>query len=238
MSVQPLPSQSAVRLLLIEDDPNVTRMVRDGLESDGYSLEDVSSIEAARRRLNANAYDALLLDLSLPDGDGLELAASIRAAGDDTPIIMLTARSTVAQRIDGFASGADDYLCKPFAVEELAARLQAVVRRSGARSARTLQYADLQLDLLSRTVRRDDLEATLSARETDLLVYFINHADEIIPRQRLLEEVWGASAENDSNVLNVYVNYLRNKIERGRYSRLIHTVRGVGFLLSTHPPAD
>ena len=238
MLTGPQRATTMTSLLLIEDDPNVSRLVRDGLAPDQYQIDHAASVADGSARLRRSGYDVIVLDLNLPDGDGLELARSLRSEGNNTPIIMLTARSAVGQRIDGFASGADDYLCKPFSVDELAARVQAVVRRAGARADRTLRYADLELNLIDRTVRRKDLEATLSAREMDLLIYLINHADDVIPRQQMLEEVWGASAENDSNVLNVYVNYLRNKIERGRHDRLIHTVRGVGFLLSTRPPQD
>ena len=238
MLTEPPRVVTMTSLLLIEDDPNVSRLVRDGLSPDQYRIDHAATIADGSARLQCSVYDIVVLDLNLPDGDGLDLAKAMRSAGNNTPIIMLTARSDVDQRLDGFTCGADDYLCKPFSVDELAARIQAVARRASASADRTLRYADLELNLIDRTVRRRDLEATLSAREMDLLIYLINHAEEVIPRQAMLEEVWGASAENDSNVLNVYVNYLRNKIERGRHERLIHTVRGVGFLLSTRPPQD
>jgi two-component system response regulator MprA len=181
-------------------------------------------------------YDAVILDLTLPDGSGFELATALRARGCDVPIIILTGRSGVEERLDGFAHGADDYVCKPFAVEELVARLDAVLRRARPERQHLLKYSGVELDLLSRVVRRDDTQATLSDREAALLAFLIRHPEEPISRARLLEEVWGDAAEEDSSVVNVYVNYLRNKLEKGRYPRIIHTLRGVGYMLSETSP--
>jgi DNA-binding response OmpR family regulator len=151
---------------------------------------------------------------------------------------MLTARDTVLERVEGFRQGADDYLCKPFNVEELAARLQAICRRSRPLNRYVLQYSDVELDLITRLVRRNKISQTLSAREAELLAYFMRHPEEPLAREQILEQVWGDEAEDDSNVLNVYVNYLRNKIEAALYPRIIHTVRGLGYILSDKAPEE
>ncbi len=229
-------STPRVRVLVVEDDPEVIQAVRNGLDARRFSFESAPTVAAGREQLAAGKFDVLILDLSLPDGSGLELADELRGAGSDVPILMLTARSGVQERVDGFRHGADDYVCKPFAIAELEARLGAVLRRSRPARPNVLTYADLEFDLLHREVRRGDSRALLSAREADLLAYFLRHADEHLPRSRILEEVWGNETEFESNVVNVYVNYLRNKLEQGRNPRLIHTVRGVGYVLSAADP--
>ena len=225
------------RVLLVEDDPEVAATIRQGLDSKLFALEQAGTLAEGRQRATTRQYDALILDLALPDGCGLELADALRGAGIDVPILILTARSTVDARLEGFRHGADDYLCKPFAIEELEARIRAIVRRSRPQSPHLLSYADLQLDLVRRVAQRGALRVSLSAREAELLAYFIRCAEEVLPRARILEEVWGGDAESDSNVLNVYVNYLRNKLEHSGNLPVIHTVRGVGYLRSTTDPA-
>jgi two-component system, OmpR family, response regulator MprA len=228
----------ALRVLIIEDDAGVARVVRDGLNSYGCASQHVTTLEAGRKLLAADKFDALVLDLTLPDGSGLELAGALRKGGNELPILMLTARDTVYERVDGFRHGADDYLCKPFDVEELVARLQAICRRSKPSDRFVLRYADVELDLITRTVKRKRITATLSAREAELLAFLMRHPEEALPRERILEQVWGDEAEDDSNVLNVYVNYLRNKIEASLYPRIIHTVRGVGYVLADKAPDE
>jgi two-component system response regulator MprA len=178
-----------------------------------------------------------VLDLTLPDGSGLELAEQVRRAGNRVPILMLTVRDTVRARLDGFRHGADDYLCKPFAVEELAARLRAIHHRARREPGHVLRFGDIELDLLARRARRQDIEITLSAREMDLLAYFLRHPRETLARERILEDVWGAE-DYASNVLNVYINYLRNKLEGTQLPRVIHSVRGVGYMLSDISPDE
>jgi DNA-binding response OmpR family regulator len=225
-----------IRVLLVEDDSEIARIVRDGLDRAQFLLESASTLAEARQRLGSMSYDALILDLGLPDGNGLEVADALRKDGSTLPILMLTAQSRLDQRLNGFAHGADDYLCKPFSVEELAARLHALVRRAHLERQHLLRYADVELDLLRRVVRRNDLEASLSDRETALLACLLRRPEEPISRSELLESVWGDDAGSDGAVVNVYVNYLRNKLERGQYTRLIHTVRGMGYVLSTKSP--
>ncbi len=223
---------------MVEDDAEIARSVEDGLAARGYSVVRAATIAAARELLEASTYDLAILDLTLPDGCGFELTGPLRATCRDLPILILTARAAVSDRVQGLRRGADDYLCKPFAMEELTARVEAILRRS--RSARThvLSYADLELDLLSRVMRRGDTESTLSAREAELLAYFLRHPEEALSRDRILREVWREEAEDDSNVLNVYVNYLRNKTELAAADRLIHTVRGIGYMLSRKEPEE
>jgi two-component system response regulator MprA len=227
-----------MNVLLVEDDDAVARLVREGLGPRGYKLHHVSTVAAARNTIQSRAFDAVILDLALPDGSGLDLAAALRSVSDDPPILMLTALNSVQDRVAGFQRGADDYLCKPFEVEELAARLEAILRRTRSGKRHVLRYADVALDLMTRTVERGSVKATLSAREMDLLAYLLRHPEEALPRERILNEVWGDEAEDDSNVLNVYVNYLRNKIEPGSLPTLIHTVRGVGYMLSSKEPDE
>jgi two-component system response regulator MprA len=225
-------------VLLIEDDLGVAATVREGLGPRGYHVDHAPSLAKAVELLTSSRFDLVILDLTLPDGDGLNLALRLRSAGSEVPILMLTARDSVPDRVAGFQHGADDYLCKPFDSDELAARLDAILRRVRAGERNLLRYADVQLDLVTRTVRRRGKTATLSDRQAGLLAYLIRHAGEVLPRERVLEEVWGDEAEDDSNVLNVYINYLRNKIESPGAARLIHTIRGVGYMLSEKGPHE
>ncbi len=228
-----------VRVLLVEDDDDVSQVVAEGLGRDDFAVDRAATVAQARRLLNSRTYDVLVLDLLLPDGSGLSVAQALRSAGSALPIVMLTSRDSVDQRVEGLTYGADDYLCKPFAVEELSARIRAVLRRAHAHAAHLLRFADVELDLIKRVANRGGEIATeLSSREADLLAFFMRHPDEVLQRERILEDVWGDEADDGSNVLNVYVNYLRNKLERGLYPRLIHTVRGVGYLLSDVPPDE
>ena len=226
------------RILVVEDEPEVARAVCDALSADGSVVVPAANLSTARRILETHTFDLAVLDLNLPDGSGLELAEPLRAVCRDLPILVLTARSGVADRVQGLRSGADDYVCKPFSPDELRARVEALLRR--ARSARThvVSYADLELDLLTRRLHRTGTEAVLSAREAELLAYFLQHPEQAVPRERLLSAVWRDEAEDDSNVVSVYVNYLRNRMEQGGGSRLLHTVRGIGYMLSRKEPEE
>ncbi len=227
-----------IEVLLIEDDLDVARTVQEGLESCGFIVTHAADLVSCERHLERRRFAALILDLTLPDGDGLALAAGLRARGDETPILILTARDSVPDRLVGFDHGADDYLGKPFDVNELAARLRVLVRRTGESTRHLLRYADLELNLLTRVARRPDLEATLSDRETELLSYMMRRPNEVLERERLLDELWGDEVDESSNLVNVYINLLRNKVESPSHVRLIHTVRGVGYKLSTSDPHE
>lgn len=233
-----MSDNSPIRLLLIEDDPGVAGTVREGLTARRFLVSCATTLAAGRRVLSSRRFDAVVLDLTLPDGNGLDLAAELRSADADLPLLMLTAKDSIPDRVAGFSHGADDYLCKPFDVEELAARLFAILRRAHSGERHILRYRDLHLQLVTHTVRRKEITVTLSARETELLAFLMRHAEEVLPRDRVLREVWGDDAEADSNVLNVYVNYLRNKTEAGLHPRLIHTVRRIGYMLSEKEPEE
>ena len=224
------------RVIVIEDDTAVASVIKERLASGGFSVTHAATIEAGKSMLAHGEWDVIVLDLMLPDGSGLDLAKQIRDHGDETPILMLTARDTVHERVEGFRHGADDYLCKPFDVDELAARLEAIVRRAQSADRHKLSYADIELDLITRRVRRGETDLTLSAREAELLAFLMRHPEEVLQRDRILQQVWGNEAEEDSNVLNVYINYLRNKVEGCRHPRVIHTVRGAGYMLSELEP--
>lgn len=234
----PASAAAPLAVLLVDDDDGVAHLVCDGLNPALFSVQRVATSTAALAALGSRRFDVLLLDLILPDGSGLKMAERLRRAGSALPIIMLTSRDRVEQRVEGLSRGADDYLCKPFAVEELAARILAVCRRLAGAATHTLRFSDVQLDLIKRVASRRDITVELSSREAELLAFFMTHPEEVLSRERILEQVWGAEADDGSNVLNVYVNYLRNKLERGLFPRLIYTVRGVGYLLSTTDPED
>lgn len=224
------------RILIVEDDEEVVAVVRDTFESARIPLDTAGTLAAARECLSHGTYDGIVLDLGLPDGSGMSLAAELRKAGNNVPILMLTAQVAVGNRIEGLAQGADDYICKPFAPEELLARMRAVLRRAG-NSGSVLSYGDLELDLLNRKVRYESEECSLSDREVELLAYLMKNAEKPLRRDELAHEVWGFDTDGDTGVVNVYVNYLRNKLERGdRGARLIHTIRGVGYMLSATEP--
>lgn len=224
------------RVIVIEDDTAVALVIKERLGASGFLVTHAATIETGRSMLLEGEWDVIVLDLMLPDGSGLDLAKQIRERGDETPILMLTARDTVYERVEGFKHGADDYLCKPFDVDELAARLEAIVRRAKSAERHKLSYADIELDLITRRVKRRETELTLSAREAELLAFLMRHPEEVLQRDRILQQVWGDEAEEDSNVLNVYINYLRNKVEGSRHPRVIHTVRGAGYMLSELEP--
>jgi len=230
---------NTVSVLLVDDDEGVYDVIRQALTGPAFRLDWSSNLTDARHWLASRHTDVLVLDLGLPDGDGLTLARQLREAQTPLPILMLTTRGSIDDRLEGFDYGADDYLCKPFAVEELVARINAILRRTRSSTSNILRYEDIELDLMKRIVHRRKLEAELSIREVELLAFFLRHPQQVITRSRLLEEVWGFSSDESSNVINVYVNYLRNKLERGGlYPRVIHTVRGIGYMLSDVEPDE
>lgn len=224
------------QVLLIEDDKDVAHAVRNGLEPLGFRVTHAPSLAAGGRHLAQGEFHAVVLDLTLPDGDGLDFAASLRADGNELPILMLTARDTIPDRLIGFDRGADDYLGKPFDINELAARLRVILRRVHRGDRHRLRYADLELDLLTRKARRPGVEVTLSDREAELLAFMMRHPDEVLARDYILDELWGDEIEEGSNVLNVYINLLRNKIDVPARRSLIRTVRSIGYMLSEKDP--
>jgi len=226
-----------MRVLVVDDDPAVRESLRRSLVFNGYQVELAADGEQALRAVADSRPDAVVLDVMMPRLDGLATCRALRAAGDDVPVLMLTARDEVADRVAGLDAGADDYLPKPFALEELLARLRALLRRIGAGdSGPVLRLADLTLDPASRDVTRGERPVRLTRTEFALLELLLRNQRMVLPRERILEEVWGYDFPTTANSLEVYVGYLRRKTEAEGEPRLIHTVRGVGYVARETPP--
>jgi len=219
-----------VPILVVDDDAGLRTALRRVLASHGFEVEVAEDGAEALSRMRTRSFDVLVLDVMMPGSDGIEVCEQLRAGGADIPVLMLTARDAVRDRVAGLEAGADDYLVKPFANEELVARVRALLRRSGAASE-TLAFADLELDLLTRDARRSGREIELSPIEFELLEFFLRHPRQVLARGLIYQRVWGYDASLSSNSLDVFVGHLRRKLEAGGESRLIHTVRGVGFTL-------
>jgi two-component system response regulator MprA len=219
------------RILVVDDDPRLAATLRRALAYEGYEVAVAADGAAALAAARAGPPDLVVLDVMLPGLDGVEVCRRLRAAGD-VPILMLTARDATADRVRGLDSGADDYLVKPFAYEELLARVRALLRRRGPPAqARLLRWGDLEMDVAAREVRRGGRPVTLTALEFELLRYFLRHPRQVLTRGQLLDAVWGYDFSSSSNVVDVYVGYLRVKLEEAGEPRLLHTVRGVGYVL-------
>ncbi len=217
-------------VLVVEDDPEMSGALRRGLAYEGFTVEVASSGEEALQKVSSKPVDIIILDVMLPGMDGIEVCHYLRKTGD-TPILMLTAKGTVPDRVKGLSSGADDYLTKPFAFDELLARLQALLRRARPTKGDLLEFADLTLDVKKRELKRGDAYIPLTTQEFDLLEVFMRHPQQVLPKSALYENAWGYEFEGESNVLDVYVSYLRSKLEADDHPRLIHTVRGFGYVL-------
>jgi len=217
-------------MLVVDDDPRITELLRRILAYEGYSVTIAASGDEALKRTLERPPDLIVLDILLPGINGLEVARRLRAAGDNVPILMLTARDSVADRVEGFEMGADDYLIKPFAPEELLVRVKALLRRNQEERHEVLRYADVELDTGTRIAYRGAREIDLSPTEYELLALFLRRPRQVLTREIILDRVWGMDFEGSSNVMEVYVGYLRAKLEAEGEPRLIHTVRGVGYV--------
>jgi two-component system copper resistance phosphate regulon response regulator CusR len=224
-----------MRILLAEDELRIRAFLSRGLREEGFTVEEAADGAAAERALAEATPELVVLDWMLPGVSGLAVLQRMRAAGDMTPVIMVTARDAVADRTLALNAGADDYVVKPFAFEELLARIRAVLRRSSGRPSPVLQYQDLALDPSTRRVTRAGQEIRLTAREFALLQFLLEHKGEVVSRTRIVEAVWEHDFETFSNVVEVYVRYLRAKVDEPFGQRLIKTVRGVGYALRTAP---
>jgi two-component system response regulator MprA len=220
-----------VRILVVDDDTAVLRSIDRALRLEGYEVDTVPTGGEALEVLATNPPDAVVLDLQLPDIDGLAVCRRMRSVGDDTPVLMLTARHAVDDRVQGLDAGADDYLVKPFALAELLARLRALLRRRFEGEGGLLRVGEVTLDLSSREAHRGERAFTLTRIEYDLLEMFLRHPRQVLTREVLLNRVWGFDFDSGTNSLAVYVGYLRRKLEEGGEPRCIHTVRGVGYVL-------
>lgn len=221
-----------MRILVVEDERKVASFIRQGLEEEGHAVEVAGDgEEALELALGGPPYDLIVLDLMLPRRDGFGVLRTLRGRGVATPVLVLTARDSVADKVAGLDLGADDYLTKPFAFEELLARVRALLRRGAERRLAPLRLADLALDPTTRTVTRGARRLELTTREHALLEYLLRNAGRVVTRPMIAEHVWGLDFDSESNVIDVYVGYLRRKIDGPGERRLLHTVRGAGYVL-------
>ena len=220
------------RILIIEDDDAIVRVLRRSLSLEGFDVESAGDGETGLALALENRPDLVILDLMLPGMDGLEVCRRLRTStSGNTPILMLTARDTVPDRIQGLDAGADDYIVKPFDLDELAARIRALLRRTQSERATVLTFQDLVLDTNSRQASRKGRVITLTAKEYDLLELLMRHPRQVLMRDMIFDRVWGYDFGGESNVLDVYIRYLRQKLEQEGEARLIYTVRGVGYVM-------
>jgi two-component system copper resistance phosphate regulon response regulator CusR len=220
-----------MRILVVEDDKKVASFLRRGLTEESYAVDVAHDGETGAHQAEAFDYDAIILDLMLPRLSGAEVLQRLRAKKPDVPVLLLTAKGSVEDRVAGLNLGADDYLVKPFAFAELSARLRALLRR-GTRESTRLQIADLSVDLTTRTVTRAGRKLELSSKEFALLEFLLRNARRPVTRTMIIEHVWDLHFDSLTNVVDVYINYLRNKIDKSFSQPLIHTVRGVGYMLT------
>jgi DNA-binding response OmpR family regulator len=218
-----------MRILLVEDEPAVARMVERGLTARGHQVLTAESGEDGVLLARLEAVDLVLLDIMLPGQDGFQTLAEIRQLRDNVPVIMLTARDDLRSKVSALDGGADDYVTKPFAFEELLARMRALTRRADQKQAATIEFGDLTIDLMSHRARRNGQPIDMSKREFALLEYFVRHPNQLLSRQQILSSVWEYDFEGGSNVVDVYVRYLRRKLDRSDEPSLIATVRGSGY---------
>lgn len=219
-------------VLIVDDDPKLLKMLQRTLAYEGFRVLSATDGHDALAKVQTHRPDVVVLDWLMPGPDGLEVLRCLRAIGDKTLVLMLTARDAVEHRVEGLETGADDYLVKPFAPAELLARIHALLRRPGITGKdEPLLYADLHLDPKTRETRRGERRFDLTAREFELLHFLMRHPRQVLTREQILQEVWGYDFEGEDNVLEVYVGYLRKKTEAGGEPRLIQTVRGVGYVL-------
>lgn len=220
-----------MRLLVVEDETKVAGFVKKGLEEEGYAVDWASDGEEGLAMALDGVHDLIILDVNLPGIDGLNILQEVRKKKVSTPVLLLTVRATLEDKVLGLDSGADDYLTKPFAFQELVARVRALLRRQVDSGPAVLQIADLRLDPARRTVFRGDQKIDLTAKEFALLDYFMRNPGRVLTRTNIAEHVWDYDFDSMTNVIDVYVNYLRKKVDSGRDPKLIRTIRGVGYVL-------
>ncbi len=225
-----------MRLLVIEDNPKTAGFICQGLSEQGYIVDVAPTGSEGERAAVTESYDLVILDIMLPDQDGIQVCRNLRRQGVKAPILMLTALSSTADKVTGLDAGADDYLVKPFEFDELIARIRALLRRGQAREAAVLRFEDVEMDLVARKVSRAGQRMNLTAKEFALLEYFLRNPNRVLTRTAIGERVWDMNFESDSNVIDVYVSMLRRKIDKGFDARLIHTVIGAGYVLSAEAP--
>ncbi len=218
-------------ILVVDDDRRITEVLRRALAYEGYSVDVALRGDEALQKALEHPPDLVVLDIMLPGIDGLEVCRRLRTSGNQVPILMLTAKDSIPDRVAGLDTGADDYLVKPVELEELQARVRALLRRRNPEQTEVLRFADLELDTGTRLAHRGAREITLSTTEYELLALFLRRPRQVLTRDVIMERVWGYDFEGESNVLEVYIGYLRSKLESGGEPRLLHTVRGAGYVL-------
>jgi DNA-binding response OmpR family regulator len=218
-------------ILIVEDEAKLSQFMQLELMQEGYQVTVAEDGIAGLTAIRGLQLDLIILDWMLPGLPGVEVCRRLRSTGDKTPVILVTAKDDVRDRVDGLDAGADDYVVKPFSIEELLARVRAQLRRTVEEDVETIQFSDLSLNPKTREVLRANRAIELTAKEFDLLLYLISHARQVLTRDRILEEVWGYDFMGDSNIIEVYIRYLRLKLEEKQEKRLIQTVRGVGYVL-------
>ncbi len=219
------------KILIVEDEEQIASFLRRGLAYEGYEVETAADGTSALAKARDARPDLVVLDLMLPGMDGLEVCRRLRTAHSSLPIIILTARDSVSDRVQGLDAGSDDYMVKPFALAELLARVRALLRRAGPGEPEVLQFADLKLDTGTRQVYRAETRIELTSKEFDLLELFLRHPKQVLTRETIYDRVWGYDFGGESNIIEVYIRYLRQKLESDARSRLLFTVRGVGYVL-------
>jgi DNA-binding response OmpR family regulator len=226
------------RLLIVEDERKVANALREGLEGENYRVTVEENGEAAFFRLNTEQFDLVLLDLGLPARDGLDILKALRDDNNEIPVLILTARDTTADRVNGLRTGADDYLVKPFAFAELLARIEVLLRRGKVTSTQRLIAGDIEIDLQTRHVTRNRQLIELTAKEYEFLVYLMQHDQQVVSRETIARELWPETVRSTTlnNIIDVHISKLRRKIECGNLTKVIHTVRGVGFMLREEKP--
>jgi DNA-binding response OmpR family regulator len=222
-----------MQVLIVEDNPKMTSLLRQGLAEHGYAADSFHTAAEGVDAVSTKSYDVIVLDRMLPDRDGLEVCRDLRQRGLRTPILMLTGLAAVNDRVSGLNAGADDYLAKPFAFEEFVARIRALMRRGESGEASRLSYADVEIDLLKRAVKRAGKSIKLRNKEYELLEFFMRRHDRVLSRTTIAEHVWDMNYDLASNVIDVYVAALRRKIDKGFETPLIHTIIGVGYMFSS-----
>ncbi|MBT3516438.1 MAG: heavy metal response regulator transcription factor [Nitrospina sp.] len=220
-----------MRILVVEDDKKVAGFIKKGLEEESYAVDVAYDGEDGLHFGSEGQYDLIILDIMLPKIDGLEILSQLRDQGKDTPILLLTAKDAVDDKVTGLNKGADDYLTKPFAFSELLARVRVLLRRGKAEVKTTLMISDLTLDLVSHKVNRGGDEIELTGKEYGLLEYFMRNQEKVLTRTMIAEHVWDYNFDTFTNVIDVYINHLRKKIDKGRELKLLHTLRGVGYVM-------
>lgn len=224
-----------MRILVVEDEEKVASFIKKGLEQSAYTVDWAATGQDGLDHARSSEYQAILMDLMLPDLDGLEVVRRLRQQGLATPILALTARGGLDDRVAGLDSGCDDYLAKPFAFDELLARLRALLRRASSQKTPVMEYAGITIDPVTRKVTRDGQNVELTNKEYALLEMLMRHPGQVFTRTAIMESVWGYDFDNASNVLEVYINFLRKKIDQNFGKKLLHTVRGVGYVLREEP---